>query len=291
MSEAKVTVNHEAIWADTLEQIKLQMLVAAFEANLSGAEFVDLTDGVLRFSVKSDLAAENVNKRPSISGMIARTADLFFGGVDRVIAISKTAVKRTALATLPKPVQNGRNAQNGHPVSETGETGSPLEIGIVSSEPLARFVAVPHYAVRFWGSLLGSTPFALWQVLRSYGYYAQRGRGDWPTISTIVDTMGRGVSRAAIVGRNETAKRRAQIGAIDVLKMDRLIYHQTIGNERQSQHKFLVLDNLPMLAPVQVQQLSSRKQAEHDRYLDFYKGFNKAAWENLTIATLIPDRS
>ena len=148
------------------------------------------------------------------------------------------------------------------------------------------------YESLFWRPYLGLVPFTFWEVLCSYGYFVRTSGEDWPTIEMLSDSLGYG-TRFTILGRNEAVMQSgkvnpAQPGIVEKLVEERICHHWTRGADRQTVHYFDVLDDLPVLTPQQVRTLSVRKQVEHKRYLDYFRGFNRAVWEASEEATFIP---
>lgn len=288
-------------WQATQKALALQMLTATFDQNIAPLKFAGFADHILSLTAPTANIAAWVASR--LSDQIASTIDIMHGirpaiqvtGDPNPAASPKSPQNGDISGgrqNIPAPAQTPHTAQPARERGAAGATADPerVKVGIVHTDPLYGFIPLPHYVIRFWGAALGSGPIWLWLTLRSYGYYVDKGIGDWPSIAGIVDTMGAGMGRAAIMGRAATSTRPRQIGAVDHLLSARLIYHYTEGEGTTAIHAFKVLDNLPLLAPAQVRILSGRKQAEHEAFLGYYKAFNYQAWASITAPSLIPDQ-
>lgn len=177
----------------------------------------------------------------------------------------------------PPPAKPPASAADGH-----------VHVGLVSLDPTRGYIPTSHYGVRFWQPLLGLQAYSFWQVLRSYGHFVKQGRMEWPTIEILVETLGSG-SRHTILGRNASGNRPEQKGLVAELVEARLCRHWTTGESRRLTHHFDVLDELPLLSPVQVAALPSRKQAEHETFLRYFRAFGYDSWASITAPTCIPE--
>jgi hypothetical protein len=155
-----------------------------------------------------------------------------------------------------------------------------------SVDPLRGFVATSHYSARFWRPYLGTEAFALWEVLRSFAFFVERGRGEYPGLATLADVVG--VDRRALTGR---ADRPHVPGLIDVLRRERVVRYRTRGSGPAVAHFFDVLDSLPLLAPAQVVDLSPRLVALHEEFALFFPAYDWSAWKAIASRTLIGDWS
>lgn len=168
----------------------------------------------------------------------------------------------------------------GRPLQLPMEVAAPPDDGavidLVEDDPLFAHVRTSHYAVRFWRPLIGVIPFSLWELLRSYHFFVKHHNGEWPSIKLLMDSLG--ISRHVLLGRAACKGREAQIGAIEVLEREGVLQHHTKGDGRHQVHYFTrVRQQLPILTPYQVNQLTELKQEEHRRFLSYY-GFNEAKW-------------
>jgi hypothetical protein len=129
------------------------------------------------------------------------------------------------------------------------------------------------YESLFWRPYLGGVAFALWQVIRDYQREA-RPPGDatgaqsacTATISAIEKTLGIG-DRYTILGRRATATRPAQRGEIERLKEEGLLSYRIIGGGRGRRYRLIVLEDLPLLTPAQVDRLPSILRGRHRRWI------------------------
>lgn len=265
------------VWKATLSELQLQMTRATFDTWLRNATFLRADDTTIVISLQSDRAVDWVENR--LKDTISRTINAITG---KEWNLAFEIAEAAAPPSSPTPEYPDTSEDQVQAQPRAGQA----HITLFEVDPTRGFISVPHYALRFWRPLLGLVPFTLWEVLRSYGYFVSQGKGEWPTIEMIADTLGQG-SRATILGRAASGDRPAQDGAVQVLTSNRLITHWVRGDGRQTVHYFRVLDSLPVLAPVQVAQLSPRKQKEHDEFLKYFKGFNLEAWASIKAQTLI----
>ena len=166
--------------------------------------------------------------------------------------------------------------------------GDQASIDVVERDPMKAHVETPHYAKRFWQPLLGLNAFALWELLRSYYFFVKYYGAEQPSISLLCDTLG-WTDRRTLLGREATAKKKAQLGAVQVLQQHGILRHETSGEAQQTVHHFRqVLDDLPLLTPKQVAQLSKAKQIEHEIFLSHYD-FNMDEWLAVTDETHVQE--
>lgn len=180
---------------------------------------------------------------------------------------------RAAVKSKPSPSESNANA-----ASFNNLRNDEAYIGVVSGDPARANLETAHYAHKFWRPLIGLAPFSLWEIMRSYNYFVLQHGAEWPSISLISETLGLG-DRYTILGREATATRPAQQGAIDVLVEHGLCIYDVIKNGSKNKYVFLTQEHLPILTPYQVSKLSSVKQKEHKKLLKRYKNFKYDAWE------------
>lgn len=155
--------------------------------------------------------------------------------------------------------------------------GDQAHIDVVERDPMKAHVETPHYAKRFWQPLLGLNAFALWELLRSYYFFVKYYDAEQPTVSLLCDTLG-WKDRRTMIGREATETTPGYDGAVQVLERYGILRHQTTGEGPQTVHHFRqVLDDLPLLTPKQVAQLSKAKQIEHETFLRHYD-FDYDTW-------------
>jgi len=152
-------------------------------------------------------------------------------------------------------------------------------------DPAQQGYAVVHnYAAYFWRPYLGNTAFALWELLVSFCY----GERDvaFPSISRLARMLTNSDhSRAIVTGRRRppstntadpTAQRRT-LGALEVLRRERLVQVRRRGRGPMARYTFRVLKTLPLLRPEQVEHLSPKLQYDHANWLERY-GVDDAAY-------------
>jgi len=250
------------LWEKALEQLKLQMSRATFETWLMTTTG-ELRDGTLTVTLPNTYALDWIERlRPIIENTVER------------------------IAGRPLNVAFTTPAEEHRPASERSRSEPrPGEIAIelVEFDPTRRgFVMTANYAVRFWQPYLGPLPFALWLTLRSFAWNA--GRGGWPSIQTLADICANG-NRHRILGRAARAGRKPITGALQVLENERIVWVKRTGEGRQTNYRFRVLANLPLLTPSQVQQLPANLQKAHDRFVRSCS-VDHEEWNQLTLPTL-----
>lgn len=241
---------------------------------------IDLSDELIVVAVPDESAYRSLNGPLAKNVSNAAAAVV---GLSRAIEfrIDEEAFRhRRTVGSRPRddPVEQARRE---------AEQNEVAEVNVVTLNPLIPFVSIPHYAIRFWLPYLGALPFNLWFALRSYGFFVRHSGSDWPSVATLVDTVGRPATRANILGRAAAANRASQDGALQVLIDCRIAKHAEVGRGRNIRHHFEVIDDLPLLAPAQVALLTTRKQEEHAEFLGYFKGFDLETWQKVTSSTLI----
>lgn len=185
--------------------------------------------------------------------------------------------KRGPKHRVPRPPKKSGNGR-----------GDQASIDVVERDPMRAHVETPHYAKRFWQPILGVNAFALWELLRSYYYFVKYHNAEQPTISLLCETLG-WTDRRTLLGREATAKKAGQVGAVQILEQHGILKHVTEGEQRQTVHHFRqVLDDLPLLTPIQVATLPKSKQIEHETFLSYYD-FDIDAWLAVTDDTNVQE--
>ena len=296
-----IDLSPEQVWAATLGELELQMTRSTFNTWLKGAKLLrqDTEGGVLRFvvGVRNDYAKEWLDGR--LHDSIARTLSAIAGQDTAVLFVVQNDER---LMPEPPPLNviqngtavngNGRSSdeiQDGDGYSMPDNLGRDQVFIDLVEMPTEAFLATPHYAHKFWRPYLGLVPFSLWEVLRSYQYFANNHNSDWPTIILLSDSLGFG-DRYTILGRNARNNKPAQTGALDVLVQHRLCKYRwyDAGSSKHRRYHFRAVNKLKILTPKQVAALSPRKQKEHNNLLQRYPDFDYATWERSTADTFMP---
>lgn len=266
------------LWAEVLEELELQMTKATFETWFVDTS-AELDDDTLTVTVPTGYAKDWLENR--LLATIERTVNRVAG---RSIGVA---------FTVAQPTDEGDHEE---PTSTPSTEPRPGEVAVelVEFDPTKRgFVMAANYAVRFWqpylaacereaGARSGGVAFALWLTLRSFAYHADRDA--WPSIQTLADTCANG-NRHAILGRAAYEGHKRRIGALEVLEDERIVWVKRRGSGRSTSYRFRVLDSLPLLTPSQVQELTSRLQSAHQRFIQ-QCDLDREEWEQLTLPSL-----
>lgn len=290
-------------WSIVLDELRLQMVRATYNTHLADSTLVSAEGDELVVAVRTERSVEWCQNR--LAEMVARTASIF---AERPVTVrfvvagngtgappTQSAAAESSADKSPVVSQDGRgffsdgNTSDYEPSLPDVGAG---QVGIAKKRrknPAGIFLQVPHYALRFWRPLIGAVPFALYEALNHYHdmvyYYSEK----WPTISAIVETIGQG-TRHTILGRGPTGDRPAQKGAVDVLVEHRLAYFWTTGQGPGTRYYFKVfpIEDIEVLTPKQLSQLSKLKQKQHRDWLPRFPLFDVEAWQKDTRETRIP---
>jgi hypothetical protein len=139
------------------------------------------------------------------------------------------------------------------------------------------YTVVYNYALYFWRPFLGNTAFALWELMLSFCY------GDCDTAYPSISRLARMLtnsdhSRAVVTGRRRTERAAngdvpsegRYLGALGVLRRERLVQVMRRGHGPTTRYTFRVLKSLPLLRPEQVARLSPSLQRDHAAWLERY---------------------
>lgn len=265
---------HSAIWAHTLEDLKLQLPRATFDTWLKGTA-ADLDDDTLTVTVANPFAQDWLEHRlrPKIEDAVANTAGRPLNVVFAVEATDRIATDQSLTE------HSSDTANPTPPAPGPGE----IAVELVEFDPTKRgFVMTANYAVRFWQPYLGLRPFALWLTLKSFAFHAEDEA--WPSIQTLADIVAKG-NRYAVTGRAACNGRKRQVGALEVLEDERIVWVLRLGKGGGTRYRFRVLSNLPLLTPVQVGHLSGNLRAAHGRFIDRCS-IDSREWHQMTVPTL-----
>jgi hypothetical protein len=285
-----VTTESIDLWAQTLEQLKLQMTQATFDTWLRG------TTGHLRGSdlvvtVKNGYAVDWLTTR--LRDHIIRTLARVAG---REVAVRfQVADKSFARKSPPSHAGDDLDTQGTSFARKSPDLPpGPGEIAIelIQFDPSTKgWVPTPNYAIRFWQPYLiareqqagaqKTCAFNLWLTLRSFAWIANREA--WPSVETLASICAGG-NRHAIVGRSDQGR----IGALQILEREWLVHVETYGQNRQVSYKYRVLDSLPLLTRNQVETLPETLQKAHERFIKRCD-VNYQEWEQLKLNSILED--
>jgi len=284
------------LWAAVLDELKLQMTEATFDAWLRNT--IGTVDGDrLTVAVKSSYAKDWLENRllTTVERTVARVAGRSLGIVFRV----------DGEAPSPAPPSTGLKEEE-EEVSELDRdlpADCQFSVELVNFDPTtAGFVMTSNYGWQYWQPYLSTierehgartrVAWALWNTLRAFpAAWSNRGRPEWPSIQTLADMVV--CSRKRITGRASRGEgenlRQGFPGAIEILEDEHIVWLHTSGTSAEMIHySFRVLDNLPLLAPAQVAKLTLLLQERHAREMARYK-LDYDEWEQLTLSSLLAD--
>lgn len=261
------------VWEAAQAQLQMQMTAATFDTWIKDTTLISVEGDTYVLGVQSAFAKDWLENRLYMT--LQRTLSSIIGkpGLELSIVINGNGAK-------------AEPAQQFSPEAACPEPG-PDEIGVelVSFDPTQRgWVQTSNYAIRFWQPLLGQPAFILWLTLRSFAFQANH-KDIWPAIETLADICTNG-NRHKLLGRAARQGRAPVIGAIKILEQQRIIWVKAVGRGRQTKYYFRVLDNLPLLTPQQVTQLTPRLQEAHQRFLKQCQ-IDYEEWAQLTLPSLL----
>jgi len=283
------TTSEDTIWKEILSNLEKQMTQATYATWLYDSRLVDVSEDHLLVAVRNHYAVDWLSNR------------------------LQDTVLRTAARVLGRPVEvSFVVAENGNQPGDDADVDpsqadirpdSRIAIELVNFDLRDRgFVIVPNYVWQYWQPYLAAREretgarntgiaFCLWNTLRSFpAAWDDRKRPHWPTICTLAD-MTAGGNRHKLIGRSAHGKKRhynRTVGALEILENERIVWPQTIGTGRDTVYYFRVLDNLPLLVPAQVSQLSTRLQERHAREIERCR-LEFEEWQQLSLPTLLGD--
>jgi hypothetical protein len=285
------TSDDDTIWNDILYNLKLQMTQATFDTWLKTSELISQEDDHLAVAVRSQYAVDWLSTR--LNDTILRTAERIIGHPVQVTFVV---------------ADNGKLPQDDDRDVESADADirpdCRIAVELINFDPLrAGFVMTSNYAWQYWqpylaareretGALNTGVAFCLWNTLRSFpAAWAEKGRPHWPSICTLADMVAMG-NRYKLLGRNERGKgrtkRRRVIGVFSILEDEHIVWVHPIGMGRDIIYHFRVLDNLPLLTPVQISKLSPRLQERHAREIERCR-LEFEQWQQLSLPTLLGD--
>lgn len=258
------------LWSQTLDDLRLQMPKATFDTWLKGTTAA-LDGDTLTVLVGNPFAQDWLERclRPKIehavAGIAGRPLDVVFTTTSDALAGDRSHPDLPPDSTPPAP--------------GTGE----IAVELVEFDPAKRgFVMTANYAIRFWQPYLGLRPFALWLTLKPFAFHAESDAR--PSVQTLADIVA-GSNRYALTGRAACTGRRRQVGALEVLEEERIVWVLRTGEGGKTRYHFRVLDSLPLLTPAQVKRLPGNLQAAHARFIDRCS-IDFQEWRQMTLPTL-----
>ena len=159
------------------------------------------------------------------------------------------------------------------PDGELLEPGPIFLVRGVEVDPAQLGYAMVHnYALYFWRPYLGSTAFALWELLLSFCYGARDTAH--PSISRLARVLTNSDhSRAVVTGRRRadgSPTGRRNDGALGILLREHVVSVRCRGRGPTLHYTFRVLKVLPLLRPDQVASLCPGLQLDHENWLERY---------------------
>ena len=282
--------SEDTVWKEILSNLKGQMTQATFDTWLVDSHLIDQEDGHLLVGVRNHYAVDWLSTR--LHDTVLRTAARLLG---RPVEVTFVA----ANGNQPAPDDDG----DVDPSEADIRPDCRIAVELISYDPLrAGFVMTSNYAWWYWlpyltaceretGATNTGVAFCLWNVLRSFpAAWSDKGQSHWPSIYTLADMAARG-NRHKILGRNaygKTRRRSRTVGALEILENEHIVWSQPIGHGRDTIYYFRVLDNLPLLTPIQVGKLSIRLQERHARTIERCQ-LEFEQWQQLSLPTLLKD--
>ena len=286
------------LWAAVLGELKLQMTEATFDTWLRNTTGTVAGDQ-LTVAVKNGYAKDWLKNRllTTVERTVARVAGRSLGIVFRVDG-------ETPPPTLtPAPRREGEEEEEVSELDRDLPADCRFSVELVNFDPTtAGFVMTSNYAWQYWQPYLSTierdrgartrVAWCLWNTLRAFpAAWSNRGRPEWPSIQTLTDMVV--CSRKRITGRAPRGQgenlRQGFPGALEILEAEHIIWLHTSGTSAEMIHySFRVLDNLPLLTPVQVAKLTLLLQERHAREMARCK-LDYDEWEQLTLPSLLAD--
>jgi hypothetical protein len=149
------------------------------------------------------------------------------------------------------------------------EAGPTFRLGRTQINPAQQgYTCVDNYALYFWRPYLGNTAFALWELLLSFCY----GENDtaYPSLARLARMLSNSDHNRHLVTGRRRGQRGTQVGALQVLRRERLVQVMRRGEGPLAEYTFRVLKTLPLLRPAQVQRLCPGLQRDHALWLERY---------------------
>lgn len=285
--------DEDRIWNDILYNLKLQMTQATFDTWLKTSELISQEDDHLAIAVRSQYAVDWLSTR--LHDTVLRTAERVIGRPIQVTFV--------VASDGHHPQDDDDDGGDVDPAEADIRPDCRIAVELINFDPLrAGFVMTSNYAWQYWqpylaareretGAINTGIAFCLWNTLRSFpAAWAERGRPHWPSISTLADMVARG-NRYRLLGRNAHGKKRRYkrtVGVLEILESEYIVWRQTIGTGRDTIYYFRVLDNLPLLTPIQIDKLSPRLQERHAREIERCR-LEFEQWQQLSLPTLLED--
>lgn len=266
-STPQATLDPQQLWQQTLAQLQAQLPQATFNTWVKHARIASYEKGVLTIAAPNTYTLEWLERRlrPVIYNLVrAQTKSVR----DVAFVIGAPSRNGQALAKPITPAEPQALLTDAPAAAPATSSGPTFSVRLVELDPTQHgWVQTSNYAIYFWQPLIGVIPFAVWQFVKSFAYLDSYAPDQWwPSIYRIADTCANG-NRHKILGRKSRAGRDSQVGALEELESYFIIKTFKLGQADNVQYLFEVINSLPLLTPVQLQQLSTRLQLAHKEFL------------------------
>jgi hypothetical protein len=254
-------MDHEAIWQAALTRLQHEMTRATYDTWLNNSKAISLDNQTLIIATPRAAALEWLNHRlkPGIERALRE--------INHPLAVSFVLAPQPTLLELTLPADPTSPDQPAPAAPE-------ISIELLEFDPTRKgWLALPHYATRFWMPYLDDTCWKLWLALKDLA-----NTKTTPTVERLA-AMCAGGTRQRLTGRNH---RGAWLkGAIEILENERILWYKRTGN----QYKFRTLEVLPLLTPTQVATLPPPLPEDHTNWLKMCD-LDYEEWQQLTVPTL-----
>ena len=285
--------SNDDLWAAVLGELKLQMTEPTFDAWLRNT--TGTVEGErLTVAVKNGYAKDWLESRllTTVERTVARVAGKTLGIVFRV----------DGEAPSPAPAPRREEEEEVSELDQDLPADCRFSVELVNFDPTSTgFVMTSNYAWQYWQPYLSTierdrgartrVAWCLWNTLRAFpAAWSNRGRPEWPSIQTLADMVV--CSRKRITGRAPRGQgenlRQGFPGALEILEDEYIVWLHRSGTGAEMLYSFRVLDNLPLLTPIQVAKLTLLLQERHAREMARCK-LDYDEWEQLTLPSLLAD--
>ena len=228
-------------WPEILISLSGQMTKQAFDAHFKEST-ASINGDDLIIHVKSGFIKDWIENR--LTDTVARTVENITGKKYTVTAQVAEVVAKRKLASKPQPGQ--------------------FSSEIIYTDPRQKTIATSVYAIRFWMPILTPDVFLTWLTLRAFAW---DGNNEYyPSIETLAMTCSNG-NRHALLGRAARKGRPAREGHLYALEKIAFIKIRVEGKGHEKSYYFKVLEELPLLTPIQASWLPPRIEQAHKNWL------------------------